>query len=103
MIGNEPLWNACRALATMKGDVRSRVVVAMRIIHKMHPNELDNFEGLTARLDKLKAITSEKGLLENGRCSMDSYQHTAARHVNKTYVKYAEEIFSIWLQTMQNN
>ena len=101
MIGNEPLWNACRALATSEGDVRSRVVIAMRIIHKMHPNELDAFDGLKKRLEKVILETSAKGALEINRLFLDPYQNTARRHNNNYYVKYAEEIFSIWSQTLK--
>lgn len=100
MIGNTRLWNACLALATHQGDVRSRVVIALQIIDAMHPNELDAFNGLKARLDKVKIATSQKGTLQIGSCFMNAYENTARQHNNKTYVKYAKEIFEIWLQTL---
>ena len=49
MIGNTRLYEAVKALASVEGDVRSRVVVAMRILEKMHPTELDRYPGIKTR------------------------------------------------------
>lgn len=100
MIGNTRLYEAMLALATQKGDVRHRVAIAMNIIAAMHPDELKEFDGLSLRLEKLKKVTSRRGFLENGRCSTDAFTHTALASQNKTYVKHAEEIFSIWVNTL---
>ena len=99
-IGNDRLWNAVQALATHTGDVRSRVIAAMRIIGAMHPNELDRFEGLTNRIIKIRQETSLNGaLILNGSTVRDAYENTAVHRHNKAYVKHAEEIFSIWMAT----
>lgn len=96
-IGNDRLWLAVKALATMKGDVRSRVVVAMSNIDKICDIELNKINGLRERVERLKEETSKKGpLVINGKVLKDKYQNTADRSKSTTYTRHAEEIVLIW-------
>lgn len=102
-IGNDRLWLAVKALATMEGDVRSRVVVAMSNIDKICDIELNKISGLKERVERLKKETSKKGpLVINGKILKDKYQNTATRSKRATYTKHAEEIISIWQMTCDN-
>ena len=99
-MGNDRLYQAVLALCSGRGDVRSRVVDAMRIIDKMHPNELDNSLTLKSRLARLISETSKNPpQIVLGKVVRDRFEVTASAHQNKTYEKFAREIFEIWSQT----
>lgn len=93
---NTRLHQAVYALATGEEACRDRCVVAMRILEGMHPSELDNHPHLKTRLNRLKADLGKKGSHKIGEMFFDKYENTAAGRRNATYVKYAEELFSIW-------
>ena len=102
-IGNDRLWLAVKALATMEGDVRSRVVVAMSNIRVIGDVELERIDGLKERIERLKNKTSKYGpLVINGKILKDAYQNTASRSHNKTYTRHAQEILSIWQMTCED-
>jgi hypothetical protein len=100
MIGNDRLYTAVRALATSEGDVRARVCLALSILAPLRESEFLYKPALWQNLKALKAETSSKGpLVINGKIIKDGYQNTASLRNNKTYKKYAQEIFAIWLET----
>lgn len=94
---NTRFFEAIQALATSEMGSRDRCVLAMQILEKMHPNELDNFPIVKSRLNKLRDELGRKGVHQNGTIFLDKYQNTAAGRTNKKYSKYAKELFSIWV------
>jgi len=102
MLGNHRLFQAVRTLATAKGDVRTRVCIAMADIRVIGSMEFRNMPDLWKRIERLKKETSAKGpYVLNGRTIRNSYENTAYSRQNKTYEKYAEEILAIWLDTCE--
>lgn len=102
MIGNDRLYLAVRTLATAKGDIRSRVCIAMLDVEKINHNEFYDKPALWERIQHLKKETSAKGGdVINGWQNRDKYENTALMRQNKTYIKYAEEILTIWLETCE--
>jgi hypothetical protein len=100
MIGNDRLYMAVVALVTMEGDVRKRVCLAMENINTLRENEFNDRIDLWQRLTLLKEKTSSEGpLMVNGEVVKNAFEHTAESRINKTYAKYAKEIFDIWLET----
>ena len=99
-IGNDRLYLAALALATVEGDARARVCVAMRNIDKLNKNEFTNNPALWGRVERLKKETSSKGAeVVNGRFLKDKYENTAVFRKNSTYANYAKQIWEIWLET----
>lgn len=104
MIGNDRLFLAVLALATVEGDVRTRVCIAMRNIEVIRQNEFKTKPELWKRIEALKVATKGKGaLVMNGRVILDAYESTAKPRQNKTYTKYAKEIFEIWMETCRES
>ncbi len=88
---------AIRSLATMQGDVRERVVVAMREISVLGAHEFKN-KALWTRILKLQEATTHKGpLIINEKTIKDSLENTAHKSQKRTYEKHACEIFSIFI------
>lgn len=88
---------AIRSLATVQGDVRERVVVAMREISVLGAHEFKN-KTLWTRILKLQEATTHKGpLIINGKTIKDSLENTAKNSQKRTYEKHAREIFSIFI------
>jgi hypothetical protein len=99
-IGNDRLFQAVQALATVEGDVRSRVCIAMRIISPINEREFSSNPALWSRICKLKIETSQRGPQKiNGEIVKDSYEYTANNRKNRTYTRYAKEIMDLWLET----
>ena len=85
----------------MKGDVRSRVVIALENISKINPIEFSNNPEIWGEIENLLTITSQKGpLIINGKILKSSYENTAANSQNRTYCRHADKIFSIWLSSI---
>ena len=102
MIKNTRLFKAVHVLSTMEGDVRARVVVAMREISVLGKHEFID-ESLWKRIQKLKSLTTHKGSLTiNGNLIKDALENTADNSRNSTYKKHAEEIFSIWFDELNS-
>ena len=69
-------------------------------INTLNENEFNDRVDLWQRLELLKEQTSSKGPLRvNGEVVKNAVEHTAESRMNKTYTKYAKEIFDIWLET----
>ena len=100
MIGNDRLYLAALALATVEGDVRARVCIAMRNIDKLNKNEFKSNPVLWERIQQLKKETSSKGpQIVNGRFLKDAYENTAYFRKNATYAGYAKQIWEMWVET----
>ena len=100
MVGNTRLFMAVYSLATMEGDVRKRVVVAMKDLSVLGKHEFKNVS-TWKRIVKLKEQTTKYGpAMVNGKMYKDAFENTARVSMNKTYRKHAEEIFSIWHDEM---
>jgi hypothetical protein len=97
-IGNDRLYQAVRALATMEGDVRSRVATALEIISAIRPQEFSTHPHIWERIQNLLKNGSAKGPLTiNGVVLKSPFEHTASKSQNRTYRRHADEIFNIWL------
>jgi hypothetical protein len=97
MFSNTRIFTAISSLATMQGDVRERVVVAMREISALGEHEFKD-KILWQRILKLRKHTTQKGpLIINGNTIKDSFKNTADKSQNRTYEKHAREIFSIFI------
>lgn len=94
---NTKFYEAILALATSEKGSRDRCVLAMQILEKLHPDELNDFPIEKKRLDKLRKELGKHGSYEIGSLFYDKYQHTATGRTNKKYSKYARELFSIWI------
>ena len=95
---NTRFYEAVIALSTSEGGAKDRCVLAMQILEKMHPSELDLYPKLKIRLNKLQNELGQKERYQSGSLYLDRYENTAKGRLNRTYVKYAREIFSIWLE-----
>jgi len=92
------------ALATGEGDVRKRVCIAMRNIEAIREDEFKAKFELWKRIEALKVVTKGNGaLVINQRVILDAYENTAKARQNKTYSKYAKEIFEIWMETRKES
>ena len=97
-IGNDRLYQAAQTIAFGKGDVRSRVVIACQIMHRMSRNEVD--ASIRVRIDDVliaasvfPAVRDTSGNVIPG---YDKYEVSASRRHNSTYIPLAKEIFSIY-------
>lgn len=98
---NTRFYEAINALVTAESGCRDRCVLAMQILEKMHPNELDSHPSLKKRLDSVRNKLGSKGVYQSGSIFLDKYEHTAKGRFNKTYTPYAKELLSIW-QDLEN-
>lgn len=104
MIGNDRLFMAVLALATVEGDVRKRVCIAMRNIEVIREDEFKAKPELWKRIEALKVSTKSNGAqVINQRVILDAYENTAKARQNKTYSRYAKEIFEIWMETCKES
>jgi hypothetical protein len=95
LIPNDRYWQAVVALINHADDCRARVVLALQILESLRTNELD--ADLLERLNKVRKQASAKGSkVVNGNVIADPFTNTANGRRNKTYGKYAKEIFSIY-------
>ncbi len=95
---NTRFYEAIQALATYEKGSRDRCVLAMQILEKMHPNELDTTPNVKLRLEKLRNKLGKDGTHQIGNIFLDKYEHTAHGRTNKKYTEYAKELFSIWIE-----
>lgn len=95
---NSRFYEAIQALATHEKGSRERCILAMQILEKMHPNELDGVPNVKLRLEKLRGKLGEKDSYQYGNIFLDKYEHTARGRTNKKYTEFAKELFSIWIE-----
>lgn len=102
MIGNTRLFDAVNALASGPRDARNRVVIAMQILSVLQERDFQSTPELWGRICKLRKATQTCPPLIHageGHILRDSYTTTAQNRHNRTYAKYAAEIFEIWRAT----
>lgn len=94
------LTEAVHALVLGEGTLKRRVVVACKLLRPMM--QLNNLsENSRCRLQKILDAASIKGTQSNASgVWMDAFDHTAVNKRNSTYIKFAKEIFSVWLECM---
>lgn len=95
---NSRLNEAIEALVAGEGDVRDRVAIACRILHKINKMEESLQEGIYIRLKKVLDDAKKYGPVRDqaGNIIRDAYENTKIRRKNKSYVRLAKEIYSIY-------
>lgn len=102
MLGNTRLYMAVAALSTANFKVKSRVVIALRILRAINKNEFPPDSILWTRLEILLNKASYCGpLIINNTIIRDSFDNTAYGRHSKTYEQFANEILSIWLDSIK--
>jgi hypothetical protein len=99
-VSDARLTEAVHALTSGEGTVKQRVVVACKILRPMM--QLNNLaESSRVRLRKVLDAASTKGPQSNSSgVWLDAFDNTAVNKRNSTYVGFAKEIFSVWLECM---
>ena len=101
-VHNTRLFQAAEVLISDVGDVKSRVVIACKILSALGSFELDPI--LMSRLKNVLLKAGYKGPLVNaeGFILRDRFEHTARNRLNKSYILLAKEIFSIYEADLSN-
>ena len=98
----EKLTNALRCLATLPGDVRTRLTVAHQCFHTLQeldfPSHLHkDWRWITQQLTRYGPVLDDKGEVRQG-----SVQHTMRRIRNSTGCKIANKIYEIYWAISEN-
>lgn len=102
MFKNTRLFEAIKVLATESGDVRARFCMAMNILEAVRAQDFVERTDLFEKLENLRTKTAYKGVQKIGSLHIDKFKNTATGRTNKVYRKYAEELFSIWIELSIN-
>lgn len=97
-IGNDRLYQAVCALVSGTGDLRSRVVVAIEICQSLSESDYEKQPGLCEAVNRLRNELSIVRVSEPNPL-LSIYARAAKHRQNRTYVKYANEIFRLWMKS----